>query len=177
MSLATVADLAAALRKEIDPADTAALAALENASAIVEAYLGQPVELVEDDEITIDGPGITVVLLPCYPVTEIGSIEEDGEELDPETDFEWSANGHLRRLNRDWTSHLRGLVVTYSHGYATVPTAIKSVVVAMAGRLYDVPFSVRQESIGGYSVTYAAQTGPTLQAAEALILDSYKRVR
>lgn len=174
MALATIADLSALLRRAIDEEDTSALAALETASAFVEAYLGQAVELDEDDAIILDGSGTRVLLLPAWPVTEVASVEVDEEELVNGEDYSWSATGELRKLSGLWPATLRSVSVTYSHGYAQVPPAIVGVVASLAARLYDSPVSVKQESIGGYSVTYTGG-GATFQAAELLILDRYKR--
>jgi hypothetical protein len=174
VALATIADLAALLRRDIDEEDASALAALDTASAFVEAYLGQTVELVEDDVETMDGSGTRVLLLPAYPVTEVASVEVDEEELTEGDDYAWSRTGELRKLTGTWPATLRSVVVTYSHGYATIPAAIVGVVASVAARLYDAPLSVKQESIGSYSVTYTGG-GASFQAAELVVLDRYKR--
>ena len=176
MALATIADLEAVLRKSIDPNDTEALSAINVASAMVEAYLGMRVELVEGEIITMDGNGHGVLLLPEYPVVSVNSIEEDGENLIEGDDYEWSETGQLRRLGRRWTKKLRAIDIDYDHGYGTVPTAITGVVAAVAARAYDTPVTVRQESIGNYSVTYGGTPGVTLQAMETITLDRYKRL-
>jgi len=174
MALASIADLSALLRREIAEDDAGALAALETASAFVEAYLGQTVELVEDDVEILDGSGTRVLLLPSYPVTAVSSVTVDEDEIYEGDDFEWSRTGELRRLGGRWPAALRSVEVTYSHGFAPVPAAIVGVVTSVAGRLFEAPLSVRQESIGGYSVTYTGG-GATFQAAELLVLDRYKR--
>lgn len=174
MSLATIADLEAVLHRDIDDEDTYALAALDQATAVVENYLGQPVELVEDDEVILDGSGTKVLLLPAFPVTEVTSVIVDEETLTEGTDYEWSATGELRRKGT-WPAALRSVEVTYSHGYATVPPVIVAVVAALAGRIYGTPLTVRQESMGAYSVTYTGAGGPALQAAELMMLDAYRR--
>lgn len=176
MALATTSDLSAILRREIDEEDTAALFALDSASAMIEAYLGQPVGEVEDDTVTLDGTGTRVVLLPAFPVSDVSTVSIDGEELDAD-DYQWSATGELRRTGAAWPTTLRSIEVTYTHGYATTPAAIVAIAATMAARLYETPIATRQESIGGYSVTYANPGGATIQAAEALALDRYRRTR
>jgi hypothetical protein len=175
MALATTDDLAAFLRREIDENDPGAMAALEAASAFVEAYIGQPVAVVEDEDILIDGSGTRVILLPAFPVTDVAEVKIDDETVNPD-EYEWSKTGELRRVNGIWPSALRSVEVTYTHGWETVPAGIVSVVAAMAARQYEAPAGVRQEAMGSYSVTYAGN-GLTLQAAEAVILDSYRRGR
>ncbi|MFJ9549080.1 hypothetical protein [Streptomyces erythrochromogenes] len=49
-------------------------------------------------------------------------------------------------------------VVTYSHGYATVPADVRAIVLTLAGRVLTNPSDLRQESAGSVSVTYAAET-------------------
>lgn len=176
MALATIADLSAVLRREIDEEDTAAQFALDTATAMIEAYIGQPVDEVEDDEITLDGTGTKVILLPAFPVSDVSAVAIDGDPLD-EDEYEWSATGELRRSNGTWPTTLRSVEVTYTHGYATTPAALAVIAATMAARIYDTPVAARQESIGGYSVTYANPGGVTIQAAEALALDRYRRMR
>jgi len=174
MALATTDDLAAVLQREIDEADASALAALDTASGFVEAYLGMPVELVEDDEVILDGSGTRVLLLPGFPVTEVTSVTVDDEAL-TEDDYAWSRTGELRSLRGSWPSTLRSVEVVYSHGFAVVPPAIVGIVAAMAGRIYGAPLTVRQETMGGYSVTYNTTGGPAMTAAELMVLDTFKR--
>lgn len=177
MALATIDDLAALLQREIAEDDVSALNALETASAVVEAYLSQTVELVSNDEIILDGTGTKVLLLPNYPVSAVASVEVDEEALVEGEEFEWSHTGELRRLNGVWPTSLRSITVTYSHGYETIPQAIVGVVTAVAGRLLNSSsIGIRQESIGGYSVTYADNSGgATLQPVEIIVLDNFRK--
>jgi len=119
----------------------------------------------------LDGNGTRVLLLPETPVSDVATVEVDGEELDPD-DYQWSADGYLRKLNGTWPTDLRSIEVTYTHGYATIPALIVSITAKLAGRMLDVPAAVRQETIGAYSVSY---TPATLQADELVLLDTYKR--
>jgi hypothetical protein len=172
-NFATVAELAAYLARDIDNADASALLALSLASDTVRAYIGQDITSVEDDEITLDGSGTTLLLLPQQPVTAVSSVVEDDEELTFDEDYYWSAWGGLTRISRPWVRTPRRIVVTYSHGYATVPGPVKAATLALAGRLIDSPSGVKQETIGAYSVTYSSGT-PTLADNEARLLDQYR---
>lgn len=174
MSLATIADLNAVLRSTIAGNDAAGLAALEAATSVVEGYIGQPVELVEDDVLVIDGNGNTTFILPCWPVVDVTEIQLDGEVIDADT-YEWSATGQVTKLQSVWPKTLRVIEVEYTHGYAVVPPAIVYVVANLAARIYSIPVAVKQESIGGYSVTYSTGGGLGLQVAETMILDPYRR--
>ncbi len=172
MAFATTDDLANVLGREVDPEDATALAALDAATEIVRAYTGQYIEQVEDDELTLDGSGTNNLLLPQVPVTAVASVEVDGEAL-AATDYEWSANGYLRRIGANWPVNLRSIVATYTHGYATVPAVIVAVTATLAARLYEAPTAVKQETIGAYSVTYTG-TGMGLQTNETLLLDQFR---
>lgn len=192
-NFATVAELAAYLARDIDNADPSALLALSLASDAVRAYVRQEITSVEEDEITLDGTGTTLVLLPELPVTDVYSVIEDGLELTYDEDFYWSAQGELirveprwegitrverpweslKRIERRWIKKPRAVVVTYSHGYTNIPGPIKGATLALAGRLVDSPAGVKQETIGAYSVTYSSGT-PTLADNEARLLDQYR---
>ena len=54
-----------------------------------------------------------------------------------------------------WGGPSARVTVTYTHGFATVPPSVKAAVLSMAARAAASPAGVRQESIAGYSVTYA----------------------
>jgi hypothetical protein len=110
--------------------------------------------------------------LPEIPVSEVAVETEDDGVLVEGDDYQWSADGYLRRVNGLWPSDLRSITVTYTHGYATIPSIIVSITARLAARLLDTPSSVRQESIGAYSVTY---NQVNFQADELILLDQYKR--
>lgn len=171
MAFATIADLENVVGREIDENDAAALFALDSATAMVRAVIGQYVEEVEDDVVVLDGSGTRVLMLPETPVSDVSLIEIDGEELDAD-EYQWSADGYVRKLNGTWSTDLRSVEITYTHGYATIPPLIVSITAKLAGRMLDVPAAVRQETIGAYSVSY---NPATLQADELVLLDTYKR--
>jgi hypothetical protein len=172
MAFATTTDLSNVLGREIDAEDAAALAALDTATAMVQATVGQTIEEVEDDEIVLDGSGTRVLLLPEFPVSEIEvETEDDGVLVDGE-DYQWSADGYVRRINGTWPTDLRSITVTYTHGYAVIPAIVVSVTARLAARLLDTSITARQETIGSYSVTY---NQGTFQADELILLDQYKR--
>jgi hypothetical protein len=171
MAFATTTDLALVLGREVDAEDPAALAALDAATAVVQAVTGQRLEAVAGDTITLDGSGTRVLLLPEIPVTDVVSVSLDGTELDS-ADYQWSADGYLRRTNAVWSNDLRNVEVEYDHGFATIPTIVVSITAKLAARMLDTPAAVRQETIGAYSVTYNAAS---LQADELVLLDRYKR--
>ena len=171
MTYATVNDVGNAVGRYIDPADPYATAALETATAMVQEYIGRDISRIEDDVETIDGSGTSIIQLTHYPVETVTTVTEDGETLTSD-DFEWSADGYLRRIGNIWNPSLRSIVVTYTHGYDPIPDSIRYITATAASRILDTPSTIKQESIGGYSVTYTA--GPPLQAIELATLERYR---
>jgi hypothetical protein len=174
MALATIEQLESYLGTVITGPSAVASAtlALDIASDAVEKYIGYSILEVEDDVITVDGTANFVFLLPAYPVTEITAIVEDGILLDTDK-YEYSQFGIVKRSFGVWTNKLSGISVTYTHGFTDVPLSIVGVVLALAGRIKDGSSNIKQESIGGYSVTYA-NPSPVLQAAEVMTLDAFR---
>lgn len=96
------------------PVDDSALGAL----ATVRNFCRWHVWPSRDEEITLDGSGSYLQLLPSLKVTAIASVVEDGKTLIVGTDFDWSENGELVRLGfRPWTCKRRAVVVTLTHGW------------------------------------------------------------
>ena len=54
---------------------------------------------------------------------------------------------------------MKSIRITYTSGYAAVPTSLKGVVLGIAARAVNNPGAVAQESIGDYSVQYGFPTG------------------
>jgi hypothetical protein len=184
------ADLGKFLQITISDTD-AALRAIEEATAAIQNYCRQRIELVEDDEITLDVPaGRTVLFLPELPVTEVAEVVEDGETLVADTDYKIGNAGQLYRIGRRWTAGIQIVTVIYSHGYTVIPDDVCSVCTRAAGRAYQsglravaqngVP-GLQAQSLGDYSVTYGADAGSSGEgtlgvSAAPLLLQSEKRL-
>jgi hypothetical protein len=146
--------------------DVRLLSALRSASRRFRGAVGHVVDLVEDDEIVLDGNGRDSLLLPVWPTTAVASVALDGGELVEGTDYAWSEAGILRRLGcQVWPDKLRCLEVTYSHGWAVIPTDISDAVIDQARTTYRVEPGIQSQAVGGQSVTFAANaaTGVTEQ--------------
>lgn len=129
-----------------------------------------------DEEITLDGSGTTILLLPALPVTDVSSVVVAEEELDEIDDYEWSAKGILRRLGGYvWEQKFRSVTVTYSHGFTEVPEDVRLLVVRVAARGWANPTSVTNESAAGYSAGYGfdASRNPQLTDADRQVLREY----
>jgi hypothetical protein len=95
---------------------------LDAALAAARAYCGWHVTpVVTDDQVTIDGPGTPLLVLPTLKLTELSEVSEDGEELNL-ADLNWSARGLIRKRDGYWWTQMFGAIeVIFSHGYASVP--------------------------------------------------------
>ncbi|WP_411102446.1 mobile element protein [Streptomyces sp. cmx-4-9] len=150
------------------PADNPLLLmTLRSASRRFRGAVRHEVNLVEDDVVTLDGNGRESILLPVWPTTEVSSVLLDGEELVEGTDYSWSEAGVLRRLGcQRWPDKLRCIEVTYSHGWAEIPTDISDAVIEQARASYRSEPGLKSKAVGGQSVTW--ETGVTTQWSDAV---------
>lgn len=71
----------------------------------------------EDDEVTLDGPGSQLLVLPTLRLVELVSVVEDGVTIDV-ADLFVSARGLVRKKSGAWWSRNYGaIVVTMTHGF------------------------------------------------------------
>jgi len=135
---------------------------LETACDTIRDYLGQTIDLVTADAVTLYGTDTRAMLLPELPVVSIASVVKAAEDWYPAetiTDYRVDAYGVLWR---DWPSYWlkpSAYTVTYTHGYApaNVPSILKVAAFRLAGLggpSFQASGGVAQEAIAGYSVTY-----------------------
>lgn len=169
--LCSVGDLADFLQLTIS-SDSAALRAIEGATAAIQNYCHQQLVYLADDVVTLRSRGQDVLILPEGPVTAIASVVENGVALVDETDYTWEPNGLVTRWSGAWrlNSSVYGtVVVTYSHGYASIPQPLREVCIRIARRAYQdglrtaamagVP-GVQSEQLPDYTIQYAPDTAP-----------------
>lgn len=187
-----IADLEAFLQVTIGTPNTPATAAIAAASAAIQNYCRQRIEQVAGDALTLTvAAGRRTILLPEQPVTAVASIVEDGTTLTVGTEYRWTASGLLVRVGRDWASGWQDVVVTYTHGYSTIPDDLKGVCVRAAARSYQaglrasasggIPGIQAEQADGDYSVTFAPESaagaGSALGASAApFLLPSEKQI-
>lgn len=172
MSFATVEELGDYLGGMPSDREAAAELALASATSVIQDYVGQTLTYVEDDEITLDGSNTDVLVLPELPVTEVASVEIDGEELgedDYEVDFE---NGLLVLDAGTWGVAKQSIAVIYTHGYEEIPSGIRAICLQAAGRMFA-QAGIAQEQIGATSIRYGA-VGVSLTPEEKQTLDRYR---
>lgn len=167
----TVSDVENLLQIEITDADKIAACerAIAEATEAIRNYCHQYIELVTDDEITLDCAGGTRVFLPELPVVSVAEMIEDGETLTEDDDYKLGQWGILHRVSRDWEAGIQIITITYTHGYAApLPDDIVAVCTRAAGRVFQVGLrnadtdgvpGVAAKSLGDFSVSYASEGG------------------
>jgi hypothetical protein len=156
--------------------DVKLLAALDAASRRFRGAVRHPITLVVGDNFTLDGTGRRSLLLPASPVSAVTSLKLDGTDLVDSEDFEWSADGYLRRLPHGcvWPDRLRCVEGVYSHGYQTVPADIAEVVIDQARTMYRVQPGVQSVQVGGQQVTFGAQSAVGVTAQWSAVVAKYR---
>ncbi|MEV5688643.1 mobile element protein [Streptomyces sp. NPDC052164] len=148
---------------------------LKNATRRFRGAVGHKVNLVENDEVVLDGLGRASVLLPVWPTTAVHSVRLDGVLLAEGVGYQWSDSGVLRRLGCDrWPDRLRCLRVIYSHGWATVPEDVAEAVLDKAATMAAVPHGVASKAVGGQSVTYGTQAAVGVTDQWQKCVDRYR---
>lgn len=158
---------------------------LRIASGEVRGYTGQLFDYVEDDEVILNGRGTKILLLPELPIVAVTEVLEGYATADQATVngplttspvYEWDEDGVLERIDGGvFRRRRRWYRITYDHGYPVVPDDLKGVVLRVAGRAFDSPEGVRQETLGRYSYTLAGeQAGIGLYEPDRMALDPYR---
>ena len=175
MGFCSVADLEAYLQIAI-PASKLGSAerAIDEATATIRNYCRQWLELVEDDQVTLDCLGGTKLLLPELPVIDVSSVVEDGKIITATTGYRLGASGILHRIGTNWTRGVQIVTVIYSHGYRLtdgavgdlLPEDIVQVCVRAATRAYQAGLRAEEAagvpglqatSLGDYSVQFGSE--------------------
>lgn len=140
---------------------------LTDATDEIRSIVGQYLTAVEADVVTLPGVWGRSLVLPERPVTAVDSVVLNGTTLTVDTDFTWQRRGVLWRASstsfdtpgRWWGGPQVEVVVTYDHGFATIPGAVRSACLKLAAAMASQPAGVTQESIDGYSVSFAQSAG------------------
>ena len=135
------------------------------ACAAVRAYCGWHVAPSVTEDVTVDGSGSSVQVLPTLHLTALHSITNDGSAV---AEPEWSASGMVRR-GGCWTSRWRGVTARITHGYDACPLEVLDIVAEMVASAPS--RSVSSVASGGHSVTYE----PTMSTRQRAVLDLYRR--
>ena len=143
--------------------------AIGEATEAIRNYCHQHIELVTDDEITLDCAGGTRLFLPELPVVSVAEVIEDDEALTVDDDYKLGQWGILHRVSCDWEAGIQIVTITYTHGYAApLPDDIVAVATRAAGRVFQVGLrgadtdgvpGISAKSLGDFSVSYASEVG------------------
>lgn len=199
LAFVTVDQYAAATRTTPDFANELAIDfALDAACQAIRGYLGQTVDAVDADIITLDGTGRRGLILPEMPVRAVNAVTIDlglSTEIDV-TDFDDGFGGVLYRTGaqdapewwdwdwwgppsrplRAWPLGVANITVNYDHGFTTVPADLMMVAIQIARATVNAGTpGVTGETIGGYS--YTRDVNIDALGAFRRILDNYKLPR
>jgi len=145
--------------------------AIGEATEAIRNYCHQHIELVTDDEITLDCAGGTKLFLPELPVISVAEVLEDEETLTVDDDYKLGQWGILHRVDSDWAVGIQIITITYTHGYDAydaLPDDIVAVATRAAARVFQVGLraadtegvpGVSAKALGDYSVSYASEVG------------------
>lgn len=142
------------------------------ATEAVRNYCGWHVFPVREETLILDGPGGHLLVLPTGKLLDVVSITELGETV---TDFEWSADGKLRK--RCWTERYRAISITVRHGHSSAQDLL-STIYAIASRAASSPSGAIQDTAGPFTLVHAQISsgvagGLGMLAHEQAILDRY----
>lgn len=192
----TAEDLALALREEFDEQTRRQMELLLD--DVVAAFVGEAehrFELITETR-EIRGGFSTDLWLPEPPVTAVASISIDvpGRPLQTLTtdEYRWRSSGQVVRTSgtsgwfspswngpvrfAPWGGNLALVTVEYTHGFAVLPTDVRSVIRSATKRRWSNPDSFESENIGNYTSTYARTTDPRELFTEAeLAVAAYYR--
>lgn len=174
-SFITNEDLGAYLGRDLSE-DAMAATAADAACAIVRGAAEQRFDIVDDEEVLVDGSGTDTLLLPELPVVDVTAVLEGDTELDPATYIVDRARGAVVHKTGAWRPGRGNFTVTYSHGFEEVPADVIIVALTVAARIYEQGI-VKQESVGGYSATFASDDPVGLTRRERDIIAKYRPVR
>lgn len=151
-------------------------ARLDGVIGDIRAYCGWHIAPASTETITLDGSGASIVQVPTLQLTAVASVAEDGVVL-PSTEYEWSADGTLRRLplGRCWTRRYRAVAVQCTHGFDEVPAELVSVVLDATSAVLALPAGAGEqpEKMGPFEFGGTSGAG-AFTAAQRRVLDRYR---
>lgn len=134
----------------------------DSACEAVRDYCGWHIAPSVTEEVTVDGSGGSIQILPTLRLTGITTITNDGHVV---VQPEWSRDGIVRGC---WTGKFRGVVATITHGYDACPAEVFSVIREMIDAQSRV--GVSQVTNGSHQVSF--EVSPDTR--QRRILDRYR---
>jgi len=168
--LFTLPELASFVQSDLDTAT----ATLARELATAKVRTAAPRAFIEAGAHTVVRTIVGGVVTLPRPVTSVTSVTIDGDLIDADS-YDFDGVDTISGLGA-WDGPA---TVVYIGGYATAPTDVKAVALAVAGRIVDNPSGLRSETIGAYSATRAGEdvdiAGTELLASEVRSLRPWRR--
>lgn len=183
----SAAQLATFLQADVDTAS--ANSAIDDAEALVRTFCRQTLSQASSTDALLAvsvADGAAFIDLPECPVSAVSSVQVNGTAYTADVDYQWPGG------QRIYLSHVASpaasfavmdtATVSYAHGFASGTSAFESVaavVRSVAGRIYDNPRGMRQESVEGYTYIRGGGgddiLGGALSQAERASLQRFRR--
>lgn len=139
--------------------------------------------VIEDDVVTVDGPGGSLLVLPTLRLVEVTKLVEEGIEADLDT-VSVSPRGLLRKktgyaggdygFGSCWSPHYSAIEVTMTHGFAEAPEW-QSAVLSYIDRTSLAVGGGQREAVGPFVFpATSAAAGSAFTDTERMLLDLYK---
>lgn len=177
MAELTVGDLPDSVLAQFDDDENVAQLALDAALAEARRYCGWPVSpVIEDDEITVDGPGGRVLRLPTMNLLEVTELIENGVALDVTKLDVSRRKGTVEKYPYGWwTGRSGAITVTMTHGFTEAEAADWRAAILSIVEHNSLPKIAAGSTMtaGPFQVSGAA-VQPVFTEAEQAVLDMYK---
>jgi hypothetical protein len=147
--------------------------ALDIATGKIDDETGQGLDLADTVD-HLDGTGTDELVLSRWPVTAVASVTVDGELLAAD-EYDWTADGLLRRVRGCWATCSR-IVVAFTAGYATIPKGVVGMCLELAAGGWSSLGVKKSERLADYQVAYLRE-GISLSTADKKALGRYSSSR
>jgi hypothetical protein len=167
--LARTEDLKDKLGDAIDASQEDLLQAVRRAGSRFRGETANPIHLVSNETVYLDGNGSNRLLLPAAPVVGDVVVKLYGVDISGSVRVQRRA-GILKLTSGLFPDDYENVEVTYSHGYAEIPGDVEDAVLEHAETLVLTRAVIAQEGGGGVQATYtpAALVGLTQKWADTV---------
>jgi hypothetical protein len=145
---------------------------IRNATGRIRGWTGQHISPVTVGVVSVRDPNVVRLFLPHPPAIPVSvtTVVVDGVTLDA-ADFEVDrVHGLTRTDGSRWTGLV---VVTYDHGFATVPDDVSAVCAELASRKMTNPTGSQSVKIEGFSESFST----TSEMSDSSFIASLRRYR
>lgn len=145
------------------PSTAEATALIAAAKADIFSFCRRDFDAHSDAEVEMEGNGTDKYLLPCYPLTEVGKVEIDDEEMSAADLDEVVFYSFGKVILPSTVDAGDKIVITVDYGYAAdeIPANAKEACLRLCSRAFRLPkvrerlgMGVTREDIGEYSVQF-----------------------